>query len=81
MNINELIDSLDDDRRRDTSLELIADLIVSPPESLGIKLKSLISRPEEILNTNKFCSLLSELRREDYIDPLIQEISRLPCPL
>jgi hypothetical protein len=75
MNINELIDSLDDDCTLNESLKLIEDIVIDTPEALVTKLQLLISCPEKISDTNKFASLLSDLYSEQYIGPLIQEIT------
>ncbi len=75
MNINELIDSLDDVNSLNESLKLIEDIVIDTPGVIITKLQSLISCPEKIADTNRFASLLSALYSEQYIEPLIQEIT------
>jgi hypothetical protein len=57
MNIEELIDSLDDDNRLNESLELIEDIIVDTPDELIAKLQYLVNHPEKIANRKKIVSL------------------------
>jgi len=56
-------------------LEILYDLLVDNFEILETELKILITSPERIKNTNKFASLLSDLKRPAFISPLLQKIS------
>jgi hypothetical protein len=56
-------------------LEILYDLLVDNFEILETELKILITSPERIKNTNKFASLLSDLKRPAFIGPLLQKIS------
>lgn len=56
-------------------LEILYDLIVDNFATLETELKELIANPERIINTNKFASLLSELKNLTFINPLLLKIS------
>lgn len=57
-------------------LETLYDLLVDNFTPLAVELKTLIAHPERIDNTNKFASLLSELKNSTFIDPLLLKISQ-----
>lgn len=59
----------------DQKLEILYDLVVDNFDALEIELKDLISKPEKIKNTNKFASLLSDLKKSTFINPLLLKIS------
>lgn len=56
-------------------IEIIYELLVDNFSSLEIDLKELILNPERINDTNKFASLLSELKNFTFINPLLLKIS------
>ena len=56
-------------------LEVLYDLLVDNFSDLAIDLKELILNPERINDTNKFASLLSELKNSTFINPLLFKIS------
>ena len=56
-------------------LDILYDLLVNNFETLEAELKDLISKPEQIKNTNKFASLFSNFKNSTFIDPLLQTIS------
>ena len=56
-------------------LETLYDLLVDNFETLETELKDLISNPDKINNTNKFASLLSDLKNSTFINPLLLTIS------
>lgn len=56
-------------------LDILYDLLIDNFGTLETELKSLISNPDKIKNTNKFASLLSDLRNPVFIDPLLLQIS------
>jgi hypothetical protein len=59
----------------DQKLELLYDLLVDNFKTLEIELKNLISDPVRIENTNKFASLLVNLKNPAFKDPLLWQIS------
>lgn len=59
----------------DQKLETLYDLLVDNFATLEIELKELIANPNRIKNTNKFASLLSDLKNSAFIDPLLFKIS------
>jgi hypothetical protein len=59
----------------DQKLETLYDLLVDNFATLETELKDLISNPEKIKNTNKFASLLSDLKNSNFINPLLLTIS------
>jgi len=59
----------------DQKLETLYELLIADYSTLETELKDLISHPEKIENTNKFASLLSDLKKTEYINPLLQKIS------
>jgi hypothetical protein len=56
-------------------LDILYDLLVDNSEILEFELKELISNPERIKNTNKFASLLSDLKNTNLVDALLVKIS------
>jgi len=56
-------------------LDVLYDLLVDNLPELTTELKSLILNPDKINNTNKFASLLVELKNPDFINPLLEKIS------
>ncbi|MEO7211585.1 hypothetical protein [Mucilaginibacter sp.] len=56
-------------------LDLLYDLLVDNFTILKNELIGLIAQPGKIDNTNKFASLLSELKNSDFIGPLLYQIS------
>lgn len=56
-------------------LEVLYDLLVDNLDTLTTELRDLISNPDKINNTNKFASLLVELKNPDFINPLLEKIS------
>jgi hypothetical protein len=56
-------------------LEILYDLLVDNYEILEDELKDLISKPNKIANTNKFASLISDLKNPNFINPLLLTIS------
>lgn len=56
-------------------LDILYDLLVDNFETFEIELKDLILNPLKIKNTNKFASLLSELKNSTFIKPLLLKIS------
>jgi hypothetical protein len=56
-------------------LELLYDFLVDNSKLLETELIQLIDSPEKIKDTNKFASLLSELKNPTFIEPLLQKIS------
>lgn len=59
----------------DQKLEILYDLLVDNFGTLEAELKDLISKPDKIKDTNKFASLLSDLKNSTFIDPLLLKIS------
>lgn len=59
----------------DQKLEILYDLLVDNFEILESELKDLISKPNRIKDTNKFASLLSDLKNTTFINPLLLTIS------
>lgn len=59
----------------DQKLEILYDLLVDNFEILETELKDLISKPDKIKNTNKFASLISDLKNPTFINPLLVTIS------
>lgn len=59
----------------DQKLEILYDLLVDNFGTLETDLKDLISKPDKIKNTNKFASLLSDLKNSTFINPLLLTIS------
>ena len=59
----------------DQKLEILYDLLVDNFGTLETELKDLISKPDKIKNTNKFASLLSDLKNSTFINPLLVTIS------
>ena len=59
----------------DQKLEILYDLLVDNFETLEAELKDLISEPDKIKDTNKFASLLSDLKNSTFINPLLLTIS------
>lgn len=59
----------------DQKLEILYDLLVDNFETLETELKDLISKPDKIKNTNKFASLISDLKNSTFINPLLVTIS------
>jgi len=56
-------------------LDLLYDLLVDNLETFLSELKDLILNPHQIANTNKFASLISELKNPKLINPLLEKIS------
>jgi hypothetical protein len=56
-------------------LNILYDLLVDNFAILKTELIDLIAQPGKIDNTNKFASLLSELKDLDFIEPLLLQIS------
>jgi hypothetical protein len=56
-------------------LEILYDLLVDNYSTLEAELKELIANPSRIENTNKFASLLSDLKNSTFIEPLLLKIS------
>jgi hypothetical protein len=56
-------------------LEILYDLLVDNFETFGKEIKTLIANPERIKNTNKFASLLSDLKNPVFIGPLLDKIN------
>lgn len=56
-------------------LDTLYDLLVDNFATLETELKDLISKPDKIKNTNKFSSLLSDLKNSTFINPLLETIS------
>ncbi len=56
-------------------LHILYDLLVDNFAILKTELIDLIAEPNRIDNTNKFASLLSELKNSDFITPLLLQIS------
>jgi hypothetical protein len=56
-------------------LNILYDLLVDNFSILKTELIDLISQPSKIDNTNKFASLLSELKNPHFIGPLLLQIS------
>ncbi len=56
-------------------LEILYDLLVDNFAILEIELKELIANPERVNDTNKFASLLSDLKNPTFIDSLLLKIS------
>jgi len=56
-------------------LNILYDLLVDNFAILKTELIDLIAQPSKIDNTNKFASLLSELKNPDFIAPLLLQIS------
>ncbi|UKT64698.1 hypothetical protein [Pedobacter mucosus] len=59
----------------DKKLEILYDLLVDNFGTLEAELKELISKPDKIKDTNKFASLLSDLKNSTFINPLLLTIS------
>ena len=59
----------------DKKLEILYDLLVDNFGTLEAELKDLISKPDKIKDTNKFASLLSDLKNSTFINPLLLTIS------
>lgn len=59
----------------DRKLEILYDLLVDNFGTLETELKELISKPDKIKDTNKFASLLSDLKNSTFINPLLLTIS------
>lgn len=59
----------------DQKLEVLYDLLVDNFGTIESELKDLISKPDKIKNTNKFASLLSDLKKTTFIYPLLLQIS------
>lgn len=59
----------------DQKLEVLYDLLVDNVNTLETELTNLIVNPTQISNTNKFASLLSELKNPVFINPLLKTIS------
>jgi len=59
----------------DQKLETLYDLLVDNFATLETELKDLISKPDKIKDTNKFASLLSDLNKSTFINPLLLTIS------
>jgi hypothetical protein len=59
----------------DKKLETLYDLLVDNFSTLEAELKDLIYNPDKIKNTNKFASLLSDLKNSTFINPLLLTIS------
>lgn len=59
----------------DKKLEILYDLLVDNFGTFEAELKELISNPDKIKNTNKFASLLSDLKNSNFINPLLLTIS------
>lgn len=56
-------------------LDFLYDCLVDNLNSLELELTALIAHPNQIANTNKFASLLSELKNPTFIEPLLFSIS------
>lgn len=56
-------------------LKTLYDLLIDNFTTLEIELKELIANPDRIRDTNKFASLLSDLKNSTFIDPLLSKIS------
>ena len=56
-------------------LEILYDILVDNSETLEFELMDLISNPEKIKNTNKFASLLSDLKNTNLVEALLLKIS------
>lgn len=56
-------------------LEFLYDLLVDNFSTLEIELKELITNPDRVMDTNKFASLLSDLKNPTFIDSLLLKIS------
>jgi len=56
-------------------LEVLYDLLVDNFDTVEAELKDLIANPDRIEDTNKFASLLVNLQRSAFIDPLLLQIS------
>lgn len=59
----------------DQKLEILYDLFVDNWATLETEIKVLIANPDKINDTNKFASLLSDLKKTVFIDPLLLKIS------
>ena len=56
-------------------LEIIYDLLVDNFPTLEIELNELIANPDKVKDTNKFASLLSNLKHPAFVSPLLLKIS------
>jgi hypothetical protein len=56
-------------------LDVLYDLLVDNYPILKAELIDLIRNPSKIKNSNKFSSLISDLKDSSYIDPLLAQIS------
>ncbi|MFI5139996.1 MAG: hypothetical protein ACHQIM_19410 [Sphingobacteriales bacterium] len=59
----------------DQKLDVLYDLLVDNLPTLTTELKDLIFDPDKINDTNKFASLLVELKNPDFINPLLEKIN------
>jgi hypothetical protein len=59
----------------DQKLEILYNFLVDNFGTLETELKDLISKPDKIKNTNKFASLLCNLKNSTFINPLLVTIS------
>jgi hypothetical protein len=74
MNIDQLIEELSNENKRNSSLELLAKIVVDNDLTLIRKFVEIISHPSKIENTNRFASILVEMPSEEYIAPLVDMI-------
>lgn len=59
----------------DKKLSILYDLLIDNYDKLEVELIELIESPDRIEDTNKFASLLSELKKSSLINPLLLKIS------
>jgi HEAT repeat protein len=74
MNIDQLIEDLSSDNQRNSSLELLAKIVIDNDLTLIRKLGEIIRNPSMIENTNRFASILVKMPSEEYIAPLVDMI-------
>jgi hypothetical protein len=74
MNVSLLVEHLEKDEKLNEGLSFLEDIIVDKNKILFNKINEIISFPEKITNTNKFASLLVDLRSDIFIPNLINSI-------